>query len=126
APGARADFIDLYANKLDVPQNKAPRVGRSRLVLIPVQIDGYEPVDVEKLKSFFQDPAGNFHSYFAVASNHRFQPEVVVAPLVQYASCPSMLDQNNCAIPRGDAQALGRGVEFLRDVFRRSHDENHV
>ena len=41
-----------------------------------VQIDGYEPVDVEKLKSFFQDPAGNFHSYFAVASNHRFQPRV--------------------------------------------------
>jgi hypothetical protein len=56
ALGARADFIDLNANPFDIPQNKAPRVGRSNLLLIPVQIDygAYQPVDMDRLHQFFE------------------------------------------------------------------------
>ena len=39
ASPARADFIDLWANKLDMPLNKAPHTGHSKVLLIPVQID---------------------------------------------------------------------------------------
>ena len=53
---ARADFIDLYANPYDVPQNKAPRLGRSSILLIPVQIDAgkYQPIDMDRMHAFFE------------------------------------------------------------------------
>lgn len=132
AAAARADFIDLYANPLDMPQNKGPRVGHSKVVLIPVQIDfgGYKPVDLDKLRAFFTEPAShdhlNFNGYFATASGGRWQGDVTVAPLVEYKGCPSMLDQATCTIQRGDVAALSKGMDFVRDVFRRSHAENKV
>ena len=33
---ARADFIDLWADKTDVPLNKAPKRGKSKLLLIQI------------------------------------------------------------------------------------------
>lgn len=132
AAAAHADYIDLYANPLDMPQNKGPRVGHSKVVLIPVQIDfaGYKPVDLGKLRTFFTEPAAhdrlNFNGYFETASGGRWQGDVTVAPLVEYKGCPSMLDQASCTIERGDVAALSKGMDFVRDVFRRSHDENKV
>jgi len=137
ATAARADFIDLWANKIDMPTNKAPRVGRSRVLVIPVQIDyvgakGALPaIDLDAVKAFFTAPGSdevfNFNGFFRISSLSRFQPEAVVAPLVQYNGCPVMLARNaDCTIARGNVSALRDGLDFLRDVFRRSHDENKV
>ncbi len=54
--GARADFIDLNANPFDIPQNKAPQLGHSRVLVIPVQIDfgSYQPVDMDRLRQFLE------------------------------------------------------------------------
>lgn len=134
---ARADFIDLWANKTDMPLNKAPRSGKSRLLLIPVQIDftgakgSYPPIDLARLKTFFTaEPSAdllNFRGFFEVASSKRYQPEVVVAPLVKYDGCPAMLASSaDCTIGRGDVSAIKAGMDFVRDVFRRTHDEGKV
>ena len=129
---ARADFIDLYADKLDMPLNKAPRTGRSKLVLIPVQIDnvGFPAVDLARLNEFFGAPVEGgpmtFPRYFDVASAGRFKPEVTVAPLVRYTGCPPMIHSPECSLPRGDVGAISQGMDFVRDVFRRAHEEGKV
>ena len=124
---ARADFTDLYASKLDMPLNKAPRLGHSRIVVIPVQIDrqGAAPIDLAKLRSFYGS-GGTFARYFAVASGGKFQADLTVAPLVEYKTCPAMLEQERCTVEGGGLGSLGQGVDFLRDVFRRAHDEGQV
>jgi hypothetical protein len=71
---ARADFIDHYANKLDMPQNKGPRLGRSKVVVIPVQIDvpGFAPVDMDRLHDFFETGVSGgltFTGFFEIASS---------------------------------------------------------
>lgn len=132
APAARADFIDLYANTQDVPENKAPRVGNSNVVVIPVQVDfgNFHPIDMDRLHVFFEGAHGTtdltFRRYYETASNGRYHPTVTVAPLVEYASCPSMIHTSGCTIPRGDVSSLSQGVDFIRDVIKRSHDENKV
>ena len=132
ATGARADFIDLYADKLDMPRNKAPRVGRSKVVLIPVEIDnaGYDPIDQERVRAFFGQDTGaglTFSSYYDAASGGKLHLDVTVAPVVKYDGCPSMIKTTaGCTIPRGDVSALTQGMDFVRDVFRRAHDEGKV
>ena len=137
APAARADFIDLWANKIDMPVNKAPRSGQSKLLLIPVQIDYTGPngklpaLDVARLTTFFTGAPAvetlNFKGFFQAASNKKFTPDVKVAPLVRYDGCPAMLAGSaDCTITRGDVSALKAGMDFVRDVFRRVHDEGKV
>src|SRR5205085_6935972 len=90
ATAARADFIDLYANKTDMPLNKGPRIGRSRVVVIPVQIDfgTYQAVDMARLHAFFDTglsgDAVTFSKYFSIASGGRYTAEATLAPLVRY------------------------------------------
>ena len=133
---AKADFIDLGADPSDLV-NKAPRRGHSKLLVIPVQIDyaapggGFQAVDMDALTSFFAGSGSTrdftFASYLRVASNGRYSASVVVAPLVRYTGCPPMLAFSaDCSVPRGDLTALTRGMDFVRDVFRRAHDENKV
>jgi hypothetical protein len=131
AAAARADFIDLYANKLDMPQNKGPRLGRSKVVVIPVQIDapGFSPVDMNRLHDFFETGASGgltFTSYFEIASSNKYQPIATVAPLVRYQGCPLMIHSADCTIARGNVSALSQGMDFVRDVFRRAHEEGGV
>ncbi len=133
---AKADFIDLGADPSDLV-NKAPHRGHSKLLVIPVQIDytapggGFKAVDMDALTSFFAASGSvnelTFASYLNVASNNRYRADVTVAPLVKYSGCPPMLASSaDCAVPRGDVSALTRGMDFVRDVFRRAHDEGKV
>lgn len=124
---ARADFADLYASKTDVPLNKAPRSGHSKVVVIPVQIDraGFAPIDLAKLQAFY-GADGTFAHYFSVASGGTLQADATIAPLVEYKACPAMLDQDRCTIAGDSLAALGKGADFVRDVFQRAHDEGHV
>jgi M6 family metalloprotease-like protein len=131
ASAARADFIDLYADPTDVPQNKAPRAGSSSVLLIPVQIDfgTYKPVDMARLHQFFEGAYTSdltFKQYYETISGGRFHPAVTVAPLIEYTSCPPMIHSSDCTIPRGDVTSLSQGMDFIRDVFRRTHDESKI
>src|SRR5262249_43292659 len=96
ALSARADFIDLYANPYDVPQNKAPRIGHRSLVLTRVQIDAgsYKPIDMDGMRAFSEGAyaGGGLPSsrYYELASSTRFPPAVTPAPLVEYRGCPPM------------------------------------
>ncbi|MCA1827176.1 MAG: hypothetical protein ABR567_16515 [Myxococcales bacterium] len=129
ASSARADFSDLYANALDVPLNKAPKAGRSSVVLIPVQVDfgTFQPVDIERLRAFFETTDEmSFRRYFEIASGNRYHPSVTVAPLVEYAGCPASLHGSGCSLVRGNPAALAQDMDFVRDVFRRAHEEGKV
>ncbi|MBS2021574.1 MAG: hypothetical protein JST92_04140 [Deltaproteobacteria bacterium] len=135
---ARADFIDMWANKTDSPQNKAPPRGHSKLLVIPVEINytgpngAYPAVDHDKLDAFFNPDSIDvnkftFPSFLRVASNNRFAAEVTVAPTVKYEGCPvALAGSADCDISRGDITALQSGMDFVRDVFRRAHDEYKV
>ena len=134
---ARADFIDLWADKTDALLNKAPKRGKSKLLVIPVQVDytapggAFQPIDLDQLNAFFTGAVSrdvlNFNGYLYTASNNRYSADVTVAPLVRYSGCPAMLASSaECAIGRGDVYSLKSGMDFVRDVFRRTHDENNV
>lgn len=127
---ARADFTDLYADTTDIPQNKAPALGHSNVVLIPVQIDfGNAPaVDMDRLHAFFDGTGAGltFPRYFEIASSNRYHPTVTVAPLVEYTGCPSVIHGSGCALGRGSLTAITSDMDFVRDVFRRAHDEGKV
>ena len=123
ASAARADFIDLYANPMDMPENKAPRTGHSSVLVIPVQIDVFPAIDQDAAQKFFSD---TFVKYYDTASNHRYHPAVTVAPLVEYTSCPAMIHTADCTIPRGDVKSLQQGMDFIKDVLKRAHDENKI
>ena len=128
APAARADFADLYADSRDMPINKAPRTGHSRIVVIPVQIDGQPPLDLPALHKFFGTASPGsltFAGFFQYATSDRFSPAVTVAPLVQYKACPAMLGPG-CALDGASAASLSLATDFARDVFRRAHEDGRV
>lgn len=120
---ARADFADHWATDGDVGTNKAPRLGASRLLVVPVEVrnQGYAPLDRGALERFFTERSTTefrFRSYFETASQGRFTPEVVVAPTVAFDRCPASVP--SCALDKGDAVTLrNSGVALLRAAFGR-------
>ncbi len=119
---ARADYVDHFAVRNDVGPRKSPALGRSKLLLIPVEVKGSPPIDLERVRHFFSpdDPQG-FVQYFRTASLGRFEPEVTVAPVVHFDTCPLPPEQfPSCAIARGDINAFTAGMEMMREVVRRA------
>lgn len=118
---ARADFADHFARRDDIGEKKAPVLGKSRLLIVPVQVAGHTPFDMEATRAFFESDAPNgLRNYFRISSNGRFELETVVLDPVEYESCPLPESKfPNCRIPRGDINALQPGLEMLRELFRR-------
>lgn len=119
---ALADYMDHFVIREDVGLRKAPYLGRARTVVIPVEVAGHPPLDMARIQHFFSpdDPEG-FVRYFQTASLGRYQPEVVVAPVVHYAACPLPADRfPNCAVKRGDIAAFTAGMDLIRDALRRT------
>jgi M6 family metalloprotease-like protein/MYXO-CTERM domain-containing protein len=125
ASTARADFADHFARRTDIPLNKAPVRGHSRALIIPIEVAGHPTVDVNELNAFFGD-GGIFPHYFDVASHGQFHVDVTVAPVVHYDTCPLPAEFTNCAVPRGDTDALGPALDVLRDAIRRTHDDGGI
>jgi hypothetical protein len=122
---ARAEFADMMARQDDVGEYKAPRLGRSRLLVLPVEVrgNGVPAVPRERLVTFFEtksDAEFRFASYFEAASSGRFQPEVVVAPTVVFDRCPAGLD-GDCRERPTSFSALKNSVGLLRTAFARAH-----
>ena len=119
-----ADYMDHFVIREDVGPRKAPYLGDARLVLIPIEVQGFPPMDRAKLERFFSpdDPNGFVH-YYETASLGRYRPRVIVAPTVTYAQCPLPADRfPGCAVARGDINALTAGMDMMREVVARTRD----
>src|SRR4051812_14382715 len=91
---ARADFMDHFVIREDVGPHKAPYLGPSEVVVIPIEVKGFPPLDAAALEKFFSaDDPGGFVSFYRTASLGRFQPHVTVAQKVMFDTCPLAADQ---------------------------------
>lgn len=121
---ARADYMDHFVQREDVGPRKAPYFGDAQIVLIPIEVAGFPPLDMGALQHFFSpdDPNG-FVRYYESASLGRFRPRVTVAPKVTYASCPLPAAQfPTCAIARGDISAFTAGMDMMREAVKKTDE----
>ncbi len=119
-----ADYMDHFAMREDVGPRKVPYLGDAKLVLIPIEVAGFPPLDVAVLESFFSpENAQGFVKYYETASLGRYRPRVTVAPKVQYERCPLPVDKfPGCQVPRGDINALTSGMDMIREVLRKTDE----
>jgi M6 family metalloprotease-like protein len=114
---ARADYMDHFVIREDVGIHKAPYLGKVEILVMPVEVAGYEHLDLDAVRSFF---ANDFPNYYRTVSLGRYQPHVTVGPLVHYDMCP--LPFANCSVARGDITAFTSGMDMMRDVVARTRD----
>jgi M6 family metalloprotease-like protein len=121
---ARADYMDHFTIREDVGNHKAPYLGDVQVLLIPIEVAGFPPLDIDALQRFFSpDDPGGFVKYYETASLGRYRPRVTVAPKVSYASCPLPAAQfPTCAVARGDINAFTAGMDMMRDVVKRTDE----
>jgi M6 family metalloprotease-like protein len=122
-----ADYMDHFAQRDDVGSRKVPSLGDSRLLLIPVEVKGFAPIDREKLERFFSpDDAAGFVRYYETVSLGRYRPRVTVGPTISYDACPLPAAQFPlCRVGRGDINAFAAAIELFREAIRRT-DESGV
>lgn len=119
---ARADFADHFARRSDVPYDKVPSRGHSKILVLPVEVAGHPAFDMAKLRTFFGNGPDSFGNYYDVLSHGTFSVEATVVDPVQYAQCPLPADQfPDCDVTRGDINALSPFVNLLRDALSQVH-----
>ena len=116
--------MDHFVLREDVGNHKAPYLGDAHVVLIPIEVAGFPPLDVAALEKFFSpDEPNGFVKFYETASLGRYHPRVTVAPKVSYATCPLPADKfPTCSVARGDINSLTSGMDMMREVVKRSHD----
>ncbi len=121
---AAADYMDHFVVREDVGPRKAPSLGDARVVLIPIEVKGFPPIDTSALEQFVAPgQQGGFVDYYEVASLGRYRPRVLVAPKVRFDACPLPRAQfPGCAVARGDVNAFTAGMDMMRDVIARTRD----
>lgn len=119
APVADADYMDHFVVREDVGPHKVPYLGRTSLLLIPVEIAGHPALDLPGIQRFFaNENAAGFVGYFQTASLGRFAPTVTIAPVVQFDECPLPEDRfPGCAVRRGDLSVFEPGMDMIRQAF---------
>lgn len=122
AAAGRADYMDHFVIREDVGPHKAPYLGPAELVLIPVEVKGFPPLDVGALQTFFSDDfKGGFGDYYRTASLQRFKPHVTITQKVIFDTCPLPPAQfPKCEIRRGDINGLVAGMDMIREAVRRA------
>ena len=116
--------MDHFVVREDVGPRKAPYLGDAKLVLIPIEVAGFPPIDEAALQRFFSpdDPNG-FVQYYETASLGRYRPRVTVTPKVTYASCPLPAAQfPTCEIARGDISAFTAGMDMMREAVKKADE----
>ncbi|MCA2979692.1 MAG: hypothetical protein INH41_21170 [Myxococcaceae bacterium] len=121
---ARADYMDHFATRDDVGPRKVPALGDVTVLVMPVEVKGFPPIDRARLERFFSpDDDEGFVRYFQVASLSRYRPRVVVGPTIAYAQCPLPAAQfPGCRVARGDVNAFSAGIDLLREAVRRTDE----
>jgi M6 family metalloprotease-like protein len=124
AAPVRADYFDHFAIRADIGVHKVPHLGDARLLLIPVEVKGFPPLDETRLRAFFSDDfAGGFVDFYTTASLGRYRPRVTVAPKVVYETCPLPPDKfPTCTIKRSEVSALVSGIDLLRQSIARANE----
>lgn len=127
---AVAGFDDEFLEAGSIGQDKVPHLGFSRVLVIPLIIDDVKSPDglLDRWNSYFENKldAFTFRNYWNVNSLGRYDVEVTFAKPVHYATCPLPKEFKNCAVPRGDANALEPGIKFLKDVIDRVKKESGI
>ena len=136
ASGARADYIDHFANREDIGLLKVPHTGETRVLVIPVLVDdqpyeqGSDGAFLDEIDRFFDPEAEGFAftPYWVTQSLGRFRPVATVAPPVHFNTCPPLGEYENCDIPRGAglsggnlqgaAATLRASLFFLDEILR--------
>lgn len=136
ASGARADYIDHFANREDIGLLKVPHTGETRVLVIPVLVDdqpyeqGSDGAFLDEIDRFFDPEAEGFAftPYWVTQSLGRFRPVAAVAPPVHFNTCPPLGEYENCDIPRGAglsggnlqgaAATLRASLFFLDEILR--------
>src|SRR4051794_32033700 len=86
APQARADYMDHFVIREDVGIHKAPYLGSTEVLLMPVEVAGHPPIDLDKLYAFFSpDTPDGFVKFMETASLGRYHPHVTIGPVVRYS-----------------------------------------
>ncbi|MBK7858473.1 MAG: hypothetical protein IPJ65_07585 [Archangiaceae bacterium] len=122
---ARADYMDHFVVREDVGVHKAPYLGNAEVLLMPVEVAGFPPLDLDRLYAFFaaDNPQG-FVKFMETASLGRYHPHVNIGPVIRYTGCP--LDTTKfpgCVVARGDFAAFAAGINLIREVVRRTNEE---
>lgn len=133
---ASADFIDHIATSDDVGRAKVPAFGRSRVLVLTMEVDGFDPLDMDALRAYFSpDPTPgepNFTDFYTRMSLGDYVPEAEVLDPIRFESCPLPEDYfgfEDCFIPRnggGGAAALESldvGLEVLETLIERADQE---
>lgn len=121
---AFADYMDHFAQRDDVGSRKAPSLGDARLLLIPVEVKGYPPIDRARLERFFSpDDDAGFVRFYETASLGRYRPRVTIGPTISYDVCPLPAAQfPRCSVARGDINAFSAGIDLLREAVRKTDE----
>lgn len=137
---AHADFVDHFAVTDDVGAAKVPAFGTSRIVVITIEVDGFQPLRRQNLEEFFAPDAPrserNFNTFYDRMSLGAYKTEVDVLPPIQFESCPLPEDYfgyEDCRIPRGGGdtanqklESLDVGLELVETIFDRVDAEQDV
>lgn len=124
-----AGFDDHFIEPDDVGQNKVPRMGYSRVLVIPVVINELGDPPMAEWEAFFRNDldALTFKNYWHVNSVGRYETDVTLLEPVTYEKCPLPKDKfPGCKVPRGDINALQPGIDFIKDLFARIQKEQGV
>jgi M6 family metalloprotease-like protein len=133
----QADFIDHFAVTDDVGRAKVPAFGTSRIVVITIQVDGFQPLRSEDLEAFFRpDPAPgerNFNDFYERISLGAYHTEVDILEPLPFESCPlpeTYFGYEDCRIPRGGGDtaaqklaSLDVGLALMEEIFARVDEE---
>jgi M6 family metalloprotease-like protein len=125
AGSAQADFMDHFVIREDVGPHKAPSQGRAEVVVVPVEVMGFPSIDTAALEAFFGDESTDgFVPFYKTASLGRYTPHVTVAQKVVFDACPLPAAQfPKCEVARGDIAAFSAGLDMIREVVKRAHDQ---
>ena len=119
---ARADFADHFARGSDVPYDKIPSRGHSKVLVLPIEVAGHPAFDMDALRTFFGSGPDSFGNYYNVVSHGLYSVEATVVDPVQYAQCPlNTTEFPDCAVTRGDPGALTPALGVLRDALTQVH-----
>jgi M6 family metalloprotease-like protein len=114
---ARADYMDHFKVREDVGVHKAPYLGPTELLVMPVEVAGHPALPMAEINDFF---ANAFPHYYETVSFGRYTPHVTVGPVVHYAMCPVPFP--NCSVARGDITAFSAGIQMIHDVVANEAD----
>ena len=125
-----AGFVDHFTNPNDVGRYKVPHLGKSRILVIPVNLDTrhLKRLDIEAVKRFFKEKKGSFTfpGYWRDNSRGRFRVSADIARPVEFRRCPLPVSKKKCTPTRRDISALTYGIPLVRTIIRRAHKESRL